>query len=147
MSPFLNIINKYLIFTRLVAHANNSLSISLTVSEQQWSTKCRPLYTSVQYLLFRWRMPLLLNNVPPNVDHYINRFDIFCSLGNKQVINKLVKFIQETLPFIATDKQTSFVMKYEDLTVLYNLLSLVIPRKCYTLPNITFSTIFKIINL
>ena len=92
-------------------------------------------------------MPLFLNNGPPNVDHYIHRFDFFCSLGNKQVINELVKFKQETLPFIATDKQTSFVMKYENLAALYNLSSLNEPRKCYTLSNITFYTIFKIINL
>ena len=88
------------------------------------------------------------NISPPNVyQRCINRFDIVCSLGNKQVLNELVKFIQETLPFIATDKQTSFVTKYEDLAVPYNITSLVTPRKCYTLPNITFSTIFKIINL
>ena len=68
----------------------------------------------------------------------INRFDFVCSLGNKQVINELVKFIQETLPFITKDKQTSFLMKYEDLAVQYNLPSLVIPRKCYTLQKITF---------
>ena len=92
-------------------------------------------------------MPLFLNNGPPNVDHYINRFDFFSSLSNKQVINELVKFIQETLPFIVTDKQTSFVMKYKDLAALYNLPSVDAPRKCYSLPNITFSTIFKIINL
>ena len=92
------------------------------------------------------KFALFLNNGVPNVDHYINRFD-FCSLSNKQVINEPVKFIQETFPFISTDKQTSFVMKYEDLDVLYNLPSLDLPRKCYTLPNITCSTIFKIINL
>ena len=62
-------------------------------------------------------------------------------------MNELVKFKQETLPFIATDKQTSFVMKYEDLAVLYKLSSLDVPHKYYTLPNITISTIFKIINL
>ena len=117
------------------------------IISEQWSTKCRPLYKSVRYLLTRWSIPLFLNNGPPNVDHYINRFNFFSSLGNKQVINELVKFIQETLPFIAKEQPTSFVMKYEDLTVLYNLPSLDVPRKCYTLPNITFSTIFKIINL
>ena len=55
------------------------------------------------------------------------------------MINELVKFIQETLPFITKDKPTSFLMKYENLAVQYNLPSLVMPRKCYTLPNITSS--------
>ena len=73
-------------------------------------------------------MPLFVNIGPPNIDHYINRFDNFCSLANKQVINELVEFIQETLPFIATDKQKSFVMKYEDLAVLHNVSSLDVPR-------------------
>ena len=63
------------------------------------------------------------------------------------MINEIVKFIQERLPCIKKDKQTSFLMKYEDLAVLYNLPSLDIPRKFYTLPNIIFSTILKIINL
>ena len=38
-----------------------------------------------------------------------------------------------------------FSHEIEDLAVLYNLPSLIIPRKCYTLPNITFYTILKTI--
>ena len=63
------------------------------------------------------------------------------------MINEILKFIQETLPCVKKDKQTSVLIKYEDLAVPYNVPSLVIPRKFYTFPNITFSTILKIINL
>ena len=61
-------------------------------------------------------------NVNPPIVHQrcIYLFDVVCSLGNK-LINEIVNFIQETLPFIKKDKQTSFLMKHEDLAVLYNL--------------------------
>ena len=88
------------------------------------------------------RAIISFNVDPPSVNQRcINRFDFACSLGNKQLIHELVKFIQKTLPFITKNKQTSFLMKYEDLAVMYNLPSLVIPRKCYTLPNIKLYTI------
>ena len=94
-------------------------------------------------------MPLfrLTLSAPSVNQRCINRFDFVSSLGNKQVINELVKLIKETPPFITKDKQTGFLMKYEDLAVQYNLPSLVTPRKCYTLPSITFSTFLKISNL
>ena len=85
-------------------------------------------------LLARCRIPLFSLTLSASSvnQRCINLPDFVCSLGNKQMINELDKFIQETLPFIAKDKQTSFVMKYEDLAVQYNLPSLDIPRKCYT---------------
>ena len=61
------------------------------------------------------------------------------------MINELLKFIQETLPCVKKDKETSVLMKYKDLAVLYNLPSLVIPRKFYTLPH--FLLFWKIIKL
>ena len=118
--------------------------ISLVLVHQKKTANTK----SVRHLLARCRMPLfrLTLSAPSVNQRCINRFDFVCSLGNRQVINELVKFIQETYPFITKDKQTSFLMKYEDLAVQYNLPLLVIPRK-YTLPNITFFTIWKIINL
>ena len=57
-------------------------------------------------------MPLfrLTLNAPSVNQRCKNQFDFVCSLGNKQVINELVKFIQETLQFIKNDKQTTFLM-------------------------------------
>ena len=111
--------------------------------------KSRPLHTKlVRHLLAMCRTPLfrLTLSAPSVNQRCINFFDFVCSLGNK-VINELVKFIQESLPWIKKDKQTSFLIKHEDHAVLNNLPSLVIPRKCHALPNITFSTILKIIHL
>ena len=53
-------------------------------------------------------------------------------------MNEQVKFIKESLPFIALNKQISFIEKYEELALLYDLPSLDIPCKYYSLPNITF---------
>ena len=54
------------------------------------------------------------------------------------MINELVKFIKESLPFIVLNKQISLMEKYEELAHLYDLFSLDIPCKYYSLPNITF---------
>ena len=53
-------------------------------------------------------------------------------------MNELVEMIKESLPFIVLAKQRHFVEKYEAVALLYDLPSLVIPRKYYYLPNITF---------
>ena len=67
----------------------------------------------------------------------------FYRLGGAQVIIDLVKIIKESLPFRILAKQRHFVEKYEAVTLLYDLPSLVIPCKFYYLPNITFIFFLK----
>ena len=52
------------------------------------------------------------------------------------MINELVKFIKESLPFVASNKRISYMEKYEALALLYDFPSLDIPSKYYSLPNI-----------
>ena len=54
------------------------------------------------------------------------------------MINELVKFIKESVPFIVLKKQISFMGKYEELSLLYDLPSFDIHCKYCSLPNITF---------
>ena len=54
------------------------------------------------------------------------------------MINELVKFIKEYLPFIVLNKHISIIEKYDELVLLYDLPSLDIPCKNYFLPKITF---------
>ena len=101
-----------MIFTHQMAHTNNFFSISpmgmgSTQYKLIWFLLVRwrmPIIRSslIWFLLSRWRIPAIpLALVPWAWDQRcINWFD-FYSPDGKQVINELVKFIKESLPFIA----------------------------------------------
>ena len=125
--------DRYFVF-QLLGMTPDIICKSLTRIRRQiprWRTKL------ICSLLVRWCMPIIPSSSVPRVrDRRIINWCALYSLGGKQVINELVMFIKESLPFIASNKHISFMEKYEAPAILYDLPSLDIPRMYYSLPNI-----------